>query len=652
MAQAQSETSSALVEDTVAFLLGHPPFDKLSSEALTPLARKTDVIFLSAPHTLFEEGHKPGEHCYVLIKGLVEFYRCPPKETTSHLIDVCDPGELFGIRAYLADDVYLSTAQVAEDSLLYRFPIQEFQKLAENHSAISWYLAADFAAGLPTQGVGMHQSHEGMPHFRQTSISKEKIPVQLALSTNADILQCAPETTVYEATKEMARVNVGSMIITSPQGHPMGILTDSDLRRKVLAKGLDPETLTAGEVMSAPVVTEHKDTSFEVLVVRMLEKGVGHLILTENGRADARPVAVVSEHDLLKAEGNHPAILLRQIHQSRDIPVLHELQNKVTHMVGDYLHQGWALPTLARMVTSLRDGIVHQCIRIAGNNMGLDRHFVENSTSSWLALGSEGRGEQMLPTDQDTAIILPDDISDEDLQRIEAWTHEVSSVMEQVGYELCPAGVMSSQPKWRRTLSGWKQVIDDWINTPDQQAMLEAAIFFDFRSVHGDASLADDLRAWIIQRLQKDPALLRNMAKSACDTPPPLSFFGNFVVEKSGGRESGFDIKKRAQLPLSDAARILAFEAGMPHAGGTFARFNWLAEQRPRKQALYKDAASAYALFLKVRAKAGVANGDGGRYLSPKTLERLERQQLRNAFSVIDDIHRHLKLHYQLSYLA
>lgn len=648
----QAESHTALVDDTIAFLLQHPPFDQLQAADLEALARKTEVIYIPAPETLFEEGQASQPFCYILIKGQIEFYRHQSGELSPHLVDLADPGELFGVRAVMAGDTYLSTATVARDSLLYRLPIDGFRALAEKHSAVSWYLASDFAAGLPTQGVGMHQAHHRPTHFQDADASREKLPVQLALTSSGDILCCPPDTSVFEASRKMADINVGSILIVDEEGLPQGILTDSDLRRKVLAQGLDPAQLKVSEVMSGPVVTERHDAHYELLVVKMLERGVGHLVLTESGYNDTKPLAIVSEHDLLMAEGNHPAIILRQIHKAQDEDKLHQLQDKVTQMAGNYLQQGWALPPLARMITSLRDGIAHKSVEISAEKMGLTPHFIQHSAACWLVLGSEGRGEQMLPTDQDSAMILPESLSEPDRQRYETWSQQLSGVLEAAGYELCPAGVMSSSEKWRKHYADWQTTIDDWISTPDKQAVLEASIFFDFRALHGDHRLANSLRKWIVERLRQEPALLRNMAKEACDTPPPLSFFGNFMVEKTGGKEARFDIKRRAQLPLSDAARLLAFEAGMPQAGGTFDRYQWLAEQFPKHRELYHDAAHAYALFLKIRAQSGVAQGDGGRYVPPKSLSRLERQRLRNAFSVIDSIHRHLKLHYQLSYLG
>lgn len=637
-----------MVEETLSFLHAHSPFDRVKEADLDPLARSAEIVYLPTRSVVFTEGEHHLPYCYVLMKGIVELRRGANNE----LVDICDPGELFGIRAAMAKDYYLSTAIVAEDALLYRFPIEQIEALAARDGRISWFLASGFAAGVATKGVGMHQAHaqHHSPMVEGQSLSSS-ISGSLAKDHSRTLLQCQQDETVAEAVRAMAERNVGSVIIIDEQQRPVGIFTDTDLRKKVVGKGLQAEEISLKRVMSSPVATEREDASFEELVVKLVQHGVGHLVLTSNGRPNTPATGMVSEHDILLARANHPAVLMRQIKDAQHTEALEAVQRQTTQLVGDYLEQGWSLVPLARMVTTLRDAIALRAVELVLEENS-ERGGRLAARGTWLVLGSEGRGEQMLPSDQDSAIILPNELEPEAEQRIAELTEAVSLSLHEVGYELCPAGVMSSRPKWRRSLEDWKREVGRWIETPTPQAILEAQIFFDFRTLYGSTAQADELRHWILERLKSHSTLLNYMARSACETPPPLSFFGKFVVEKSGDRKNQFDIKKRALLPLVDAARVLAYDRGMPYAAGTYDRYQWLAERDAEHSNLYKDAADAYAFFLKQRALAGVYQQDSGRYIQPDRLHRMERQSLRNGFNIIEKVQSHLRSHFHLAYFS
>jgi len=273
----------------------------------------------------------------------------------------------------------------------------------------------------------------------------------------------------------------------------------------------------------------------------------------------------------------------------------------------------------------------------------------------WLALGSEGRQEQLLRTDQDNALVF-ENIEDEAVYAAAKnyylqLSGKVTQKLNVVGFAYCPADMMASNPKWCMALQEWKDLFSEWVNTPNNEALLHSNIFFDYRPVYGNSRLAEQLTDHIFTDVDKQRIFLAFMARSALQNPAPLSFFRNFVVEKSGEHKDEFDIKKRAMMPLADAARVLIIEAKVGKINNTFRRFEKLAELDTANRDLFEQAAEAYEILMRYRTLQGLKNSDSGRYFKPSELNKLQRNQLRNSFRPIDELQSLLTLRFQLSYI-
>jgi CBS domain-containing protein len=270
-----------------------------------------------------------------------------------------------------------------------------------------------------------------------------------------------------------------------------------------------------------------------------------------------------------------------------------------------------------------------------------------------LALGSEGREEQLLRTDQDNAILYAD--TGEESKAVVEFFQElgkrVVDVLVEAGFERCPGDVMASNPKWNQPLSEWKSYFTGWIREPENIAVMHTNIFFDFRPVYGDESLAADLKSHIFEQLKTERSFLSFMARNATQNPPPLSFFRNMVVERSGEHRDAFDIKARAMTPLADAARVLVYDLGINIYGSTAERWQKIAEADESLARLADEAAMAYEILMRIRALEGLNRGSSGRYVHIKELNKLERQTLRNTFSVVKDVQLMLTSRYRTDFM-
>jgi CBS domain-containing protein len=270
-----------------------------------------------------------------------------------------------------------------------------------------------------------------------------------------------------------------------------------------------------------------------------------------------------------------------------------------------------------------------------------------------MALGSEGREEQLLRTDQDNAIMYANPGDDEGVaERFFLDLGErVVDVLVEAGFERCPGEVMASNPKWNQSVDDWKRCFTEWIREPENVAVMHSNIFFDFRPVYGEQGLAAELKNHIFEHVDANRLFLGFMARNAVLNPPPLSFFRNVVVERSGEHRDTFDIKARAMTPLADAARILVYDYKINIYGSTAERWQAIADTNENLARLAGEAAMAYEILMRIRAIEGLTRGTSGRYVHIKELNKLERQTLRNTFSVVKDVQLMLTSRYRTDFL-
>lgn len=644
------------MENTIAtriydFLKDYPPFNFIEKELLQKFAARAIVHYYKPQEIIFRQGDYPGRYVYVVREGAVYLFREQNGEQV--LIDECDEGDIFGIRPLLAGQPYALTARTEEESLIYALPIEGMREEVENNPRVAFYLATSFAAGARGQEGGQFTGRifmqaEGAlaPEFRLTevqSIDSSKVPVT-----------CSTSTTIRNAAIIMSDNEVGSIVVVNAEKHPIGIITDRDLRKKVVT-GLYPLDAAVSQIMTSPVVTITPDITFADVQILMIKHRIHHLCLTEDGTPQSKVVGVISEHDMLVMQGNNPALLIQEIHTSTDTKELRRIRQRAEHLLEGYIYQEVSISFISTIMTEVNDAIIVRCIELSQAELEQEGAEKPDVSFCWLALGSEGRQEQLLRTDQDNALVFETIEDEAEYETVAAYylqlAGKVTSKLNAIGFAYCPADMMASNAKWCMSLDKWKELFSEWVHTPNNEALLHSNIFFDYRPVYGNNRLAEELTDHIFNTIEKQRMFLAFMAKSALQNPAPLSFFRDFVVEKSGEHKDEFDIKKRAMMPLADAARVLILEAKVGKINNTFRRFEKLAELDPANRELFEQAAEAYELLMRYRTLHGLKNNDSGRYFNPAELNKLQRNQLRNSFRPIDELQSLLTLRFQLTYI-
>jgi CBS domain-containing protein len=651
-------------------LAAHPPFDRMPRATLEEVAAHSRVRYREQGESIFREGEATGPCFHVVRKGTVELRRrIEPDvnggddgdggdEATSAdvLVDRCAEGQVFGIRPLLAGGPYSASAVAVEDSLLMEIPWARFKPVLDAEPTVAAWFAAGFAAELPRRFERMlGRAREAARTGHATQLLSANENDFRVVEPVRDVATCGPDTSVQDAAGVMATRNIGSIVVVDDARRPIGILTDSDLRRKVVAAGLDAARTPVSGIMTSPVLTVTEGRSVTELISLVLRRRVHHFVITEDGTPQTPVAGIASEHDVLTTQGSHPTVLLNEIMRTTDPPRLRTIRDRAETLLRSYLEQEVAIEFVCAMITEINDALVHRAFDRAVAEADAVHGGPPAARGCWIAMGSEGRREQLLRTDQDNAIVY-EDPSPEDAGRTRAYWLDVGrrtvDLLEQFGFARCPADMMASNPEWNRSVSDWKRTFSGWIETPSRTATMHANIFFDLRGTHGEIALAAELRQHCFDEMDRHRSFISFLAAEAMRNPPPLSFFRGLVLEKSGEHAKEFDVKARAMMPLTDAARVMAYEQRLPVDGGTFARYEALGRAMPGHAGLFEEAAMAYGILVRMRAREGLRDGTSGRYLDIDTLNSLERQTLRTTFTVINEVQRFLRLRFQLDVMG
>ena len=627
-----------IVHRVYDFLKEYPPFSLLPREAIMKISANVKVKFLPDKTILFGIGDTPPAMFYIVNEGAIHLH-----QEDGQMVDHCDEGDVFGIRPLLAESPYLLTAKSSEDTIIYGIRTEDFLPYLEGNVKILSFLASNFAVGSGNMFYKKSNPSEAVKPVGGNNVFTELF----AIDTHKAPIYCHIHNTIQEAAVIMASHQIGSILVCDAEIKPIGIVTDKDLRIKVVAGDIRKKENIA-LVMSSPVICVKPGLSIAELQILMIKNRINHLAITQDGTIQSKLIGVVSEHDLVIQQADNPSILIREIRKSTSGAQLKSIRDKVERLIKKYIAQEVSIPFITQVVSGINDEIIQQTIRLSEAKLG--KELYKDIKYCWLTLGSEGREEQLLRTDQDNALIYIQDENILDIkERCLKLASEVTTILNEVGYEYCPADMMASNPAWCQSVEEWQETFKLWIYQPGEKEIMMCTIFFDYRPVYGDISLATSLTDFIFRMLDKQEVFLHLLAKNALENPPPLSFFRNFIVEKNGDHKDSFDIKLRAMMPLADAARLLTLANRNRGENNTSKRFLALSDIEPQNAELYKMAADAYEILIRMRAKQGFLKGDSGRYIQPDEMDKMDRLLLRNAFQPIDELQKLIKIRFQLA---
>lgn len=635
---------NTISERIADFLKNYPPFNAMEPKQLEQLALEMTIIHKETNTVVFSQNESPHSHFYVVNKGAVSL----SKAGSSQILDICDEGDVFGLRPLLANESYKLEAKAYEETILYAIPISDFKPLALENKRIGNFLIESFASNTGNPYSIKHRGKLYGESGDSNQYSSDKILDLQPIKYSTDLITCKKGTKIKTVADKMTKHNISCILVMKDE-LPVGIITDKDLRKKV-STGLFPITATAKSIMTSPLITYPKGLTLAQSQMAMMKSDISHLVLTEDGTSDTKAVGILSKHDIMVAVGNNPAVLLRAIKRATKYKRLRNIRHGIMNLLRGYLEQNIPLGLVAKIISELNDASTKQVIKIALSKMETEPPV----PFTWLSMGSQGRGEQLLNTDQDNAIIFAD-VPKEQLEGTQNYFltlgERISKGLNTIGFEYCPADMMASNPAWCHSLSEWKKVTRHWIHNPGPDEILLSSIFFDYNVTFGEKSLADELSQDIFDSVQGYPQFFTHLASGALQNPSPSGFFRDFLVEQDGEHKDFFDLKLRVLMPIIDAARVLILSHSIKSINNTAERYEKLVELEPNNKELYLACSYASKALLKFRTRQGLLHNDSGRFIALDKLNKEEKIKLKRTFKTVKEIQSLLEIRFQVKNL-
>lgn len=628
----QTPPSAALLAHLRAQLRQWPPFQDMADDAIHRFLTRCEQRYLAPGEVLQRPEDGPADTLYLIRQGRVQSTLAdagaapPPYEEAAFFYEA---GELLPVGALLARRAVRATYAATDDVFVLALPAAEVDALAARSPVFAAFLQERVAVLLEKSRQALRE--------RVTSelLAEQTLETPLGALALADPVHCGPDTPLGEVLRTMHARQVGSMVVTDAQQQVLGILTRHDLPGLVMA----PDFQLArpiGQVMRQPVHSLPQEATAQDAALLMGQHAIRHVPVTRQGRL----AGVVSERDLFALQRSSLQHVSGRIQRAQDLAALQAAATDIRRFVRHLLTQGTQSRQLTQLISHLNDRLTQRLLALQAAAAGIDL-----SRLCWVALGSEGRGEQTIATDQDNALVLPDDTSDEALARLRAWAAGVNHALDACGYPLCRGGIMAGQAECSLRQSAWLDRLSGWVDHGSPQDLLRASIFFDMRAIAGDATLLEPLRRRVAERVRATPRFLHQLAINALAQRPPLNWLGQAAPDAAGG----LDLKRQGTHLFVDAARILGLAHGASDPG-THARLQAAGQALGLQAREYESWGTAFdflqSLRLRLQLDPHAAGGERPNWMTFAALGDIDRRILAASLREAQRLQQRLALDY------
>lgn len=618
-----------LIEDVIEFLRKIPPFQFLDEKALRDITSGVSMEFYPKGKTIQYQGGPAPEYLYIIKKGEVKV--SIKNETDDVFIDYRGEGELIGYMLIFGGAKARATVVAVDDTICYLIKRETIHNLLYENPAVREFFNKSFLTKY------LDRTFKEIQNKNLVYGGGDKILFTMPVGELAakEVISASQTISIQKAAEIMADYRISSLILVDANGIPSGIITDRDLRDKVVSKGKDcagPVT----DIMSNPHVrVDVKEYCFEA-ILKMVKHNVHHLLVMK----DDKLKGILTNHDLMLIQGTSPLSVVKDIESQNTIDSLIPVSKKINSVVSLLLNEGAKASSITRIISEINDRLVRKILQIA------EERFGEPPVPyCWIVFGSEGRKEQTFKTDQDNALIYHDpadaEMENAAQEYFKSFTLFVREGLLKCGFPPCPADFMATNPMWCQPLHVWRKYFTNWISTPTSEAVLNTVTFFDFRAVHGETRLLDWLKDFTLTMAKDSRVFLGYIANLAIKNMPPIGFMKTFVVEKSGEHKDKLNMKVKGLAPLVDLVRLFALEKGIWETS-TIERINVLRDKHTIIKEYADELVHSFEFIMLLRIQHQLGHLKEGEeidnFINPNTLSNLEKRIAKETFQLISKI--------------
>ncbi|WP_339677893.1 DUF294 nucleotidyltransferase-like domain-containing protein [uncultured Zhongshania sp.] len=615
--------------EVLDFFRRHSPFSDLPEEVLTSVANNVEIAYYRAQSAILPLG-QDNHHWYVIRSGVVEVFRRDGK-----LYNRLGEGDFFGEQSLMLSRPIRFPVTALEDTLVYLIGEETFNYLFDNFEHF-----ADFV------------EVEDLTRLRQSTAKSEDddslLTAKVATLITSLPVSVSRTTTVHQAAIRMTEENVSSLLVIDSEkgqdvssGSVVGIVTDLDIRSRLVAKGLSTDIAVADIMSTDLIYVQSNHFVFDAMML-MLKHNVQHLPVLKK----EQHIGLISHLDILRYESQNSLFVVRSISNAQSVDDLAALKQEVEASFTRMVYQDANSKMIGSAMAAIGRSFKQRLCELAEAELG-----APPVPYCFLALGSMARGEQLIVTDQDNALILDNSfepkLHDDYFKALATF---VSDGLARCGYSYCSGNIMASNIHWRQPLAVWRQYFTEWIQKPNAESLLHSGIFFDLEGVWGQTNWAKELNQLIRQAATKNSRFLACMSRNALLRTPPLGFFKDFVMETDGRQTNSINMKRRGTAPIADLVRVHALAVGS-QARNTFERLEDIIEAGILPPGRGLDLRDALEFIAMVRIRNQVSDIELKREpdnnIEPEYLSDFERKNLKEAFQILSSAQRYMKFRYQ-----
>lgn len=616
-----STSTSAQTHPLTALWAQHPAWQGVPTKTLKTLETQAQLQSAPAGTVLLAQGQL-GSRLGLVLHGEVQL------QDPDLGLSVClGRGQMFGYGATPQHQLLAWQATTLTDCELAWLAPELLQSLCAKHPALLYFFPSV-----------MQQSAQ--PDNRQTAakaLNQISAPVRTLVQRKP--ISLTPDTSI-QATAQLMREHSVSSVLLVEHGQLLGLVTDRDLRNKVVANALDVNQPVVNIASRSLQTVQANSPTFEALLL-MARHHIHHLPVLDGSEL----IGMVTTTNLTEQHRASPVHLASDIYQQTTLEGLQTLTGRVKLLQQQLVDADANAYSTGHIITAITDALTVQLIQLAEQELG-----PPPLPYLWVAAGSQARNEQTAKSDQDNCLILDDDFDEATHgEYFKQLSRKVCDGLAACGYIHCPGEMMAMTDTWRQPRRVWAEYFHKWVNQPKPKALMLTCVFFDLRGIHGQTELLETLRQDVLALTRGNSLFLAHMVSNALKHRPPLGLFGNITLSKGGDHPHTIDLKHSGIVPIVDLARIYALAAGVS-AANTHDRLALSANAGQVSEQSARDLRDALEFLGKLRlahqARQTAQGQAPDNFLSIEELSNFERSQLKEAFGVVQTLQEVLSKRY------
>ncbi len=598
-----------------SFDLKTPPFDRLSDVEGAELVASLDIGYHRAGETILARG-AGSDHFHVVLKGAVE-----ENDDEGHVVAVLGPKECFGSRAVVhggAGARYIA----AEETLTYLIPKDTLLDLIHRNPGFAAFFYSDISRKLAEVAKG--DKGQGIEGVLRTRISEASLRPPVFIEATA---------TIEEAERRMTEADTNSLLVQD--GTRTGIVTRTNLSKAAIFSKM-PLDAPIGDCTSwALISVDRGEYVFDALIA-MTRNNKRRLVITDEGEM----VGMLEDIDILGLFAGNSQLIPGRIDRAKTIEDLAAAARDIQSQVERLYRQNLKVRDIAAITSDLNRHLFRKLFAMIAPE-SIRTH------GCLMVMGSEGRGEQTVRTDQDNGLLLAEPVPQEDLDK---FRKEFGDALNDFGFPPCPGNVMVSNPIWSQTVDDFCQQLRRWVLQPSEDSPMYLGIFYDAEAVAGNVELLNRARAEFLRLMTGEAVALAHFARAIDQFPGPGGIVSTIMT--TIGREEPIDMKKSGTFPIVHGIRSLAIEKGI-EATSTVERIGKIAEAGLFDEAFANELGDAFAYFMQLRLKSQIrahlaGSMEGESMVRPSDLTTLDRELLRDSLRVVKRFREIVRSHFKL----